>query len=80
MLTITTFEDGRKFVSGNRCEKGSGIVRKNDMPNLFDYKLKRVFDYESLSEEEASNGTVGIPRALNIYENYPFWHTMFRCV
>ena len=77
MLTITTFEDGRKFVSGNRCEKGSGIVRKNDMPNLFDYKLKRVFDYESLSEEEASNGTVGIPRALNIYENYPFWHTMF---
>lgn len=77
MLTITTFEDGRKFVSGNRCEKGSGTARKNDMPDLFDYKLKRVFDYESLSEEEAVNGTVGIPRALNIYENYPFWHTMF---
>ncbi len=77
MLTITTFEDGRKFISGNRCEKGSGIIRKNDMPNLFEYKLKRVFDYTSLSEEEAVNGTVGIPRALNIYENYPFWHTMF---
>ncbi|MEA4854433.1 MAG: acyl-CoA dehydratase activase-related protein [Christensenella sp.] len=76
MLTITTFEDGRKFISGNRCEKGSGLARKNDMPNLFDYKLKRVFDYESLSEENAPNGTIGIPRALNIYENYPFWHTL----
>ena len=63
MLTITTFEDGRKFISGNRCEKReSGINTKNDMPNLFEYKLKRVFDYTSLSEEEAVNGTVGIPR------------------
>ncbi|MEA5004746.1 MAG: acyl-CoA dehydratase activase-related protein [Christensenella sp.] len=77
MLTITTFEDGRKFVSGNRCEKGSGVVKKNDLPDLYDYKLKRVFDYESLPEDQAPNGTIGIPRALNIFENYPFWHAMF---
>ncbi|MEG2360413.1 MAG: acyl-CoA dehydratase activase-related protein [Christensenella sp.] len=77
MLTIISFDDGRKFISGNRCEKGSGYAKKNDMPDLYDYKLRRVFDYESLSEREAPNGTIGIPRALNIYENYPFWHTMF---
>lgn len=77
MLTITTFDDGRKFISGNRCEKGSGMMKKNDLPNLYDYKLKRVFDYKSLDEKDAPNGTIGIPRALNIYENYPFWHAMF---
>lgn len=76
MLTITTFEDGRKFISGNRCEKGSGHAIKNDMPNLYDYKLKRIFDYESLQMKSAPLGEIGIPRALNIYENYPFWHTL----
>ena len=53
------------------------LVSKKNIPNLFEYKYKRVFDYESLSEEEASRGAVGIPRVLNMYENYPFWHTFF---
>ncbi|MEG1656777.1 MAG: acyl-CoA dehydratase activase-related protein [Christensenellaceae bacterium] len=75
MLTITTFEDGRKFISGNRCEKGGGQKHTNTLPNLYEYKLKRVFDYES--RKDAPLGVIGIPRALNIYENYPFWHTLF---
>ena len=45
------------------------------MPNLFEYKLHRYFDYEPLSEEEAKHGSIGIPRVLNMYENYPFWFT-----
>ena len=44
---------------------------------MYDYKYKRTFDYVPLSKEEAKRGTVGIPRVLNIYENYPFWHTFF---
>ncbi len=76
MLTITTFEDGRKFISGNRCEQGGGKVQKNDFPNLFEYKLQRVFDYEPLAAEQAPRGEIGIPRALNVFENYPFWFTM----
>lgn len=77
-LTINTFNDGRKYISGNRCEKGIG-KQKNErqIPNLFDYKLNRLFSYESLSPEAAYRGTVGIPRVLNLYENYPFWHTFF---
>ena len=51
--------------------------RKNQMPNLFEYKLHRYFDYEPLSEEEAKHGLIGIPRVLNMYENYPFWFTFF---
>lgn len=77
-LTINTFCDGRKYISGNRCEKGIGGKKNaNNIPNLFDYKLKRFFDYTPLSKEEATRGTVGIPRVLNMYENYPFWHTFF---
>lgn len=78
LLTINTFQDGRKFISGNRCEKGAGIESKDkDIPNLYDYKYKRLFSYKPLSKDEAIRGTVGIPRVLNMYENYPFWFTFF---
>ena len=68
----------RRFITGNRCEKGAGALtaKKKDVPNLFEYKSKRLFSYEPLPPEE-SRGTVGIPRALNMYENYPFWFTFF---
>lgn len=78
-LTINTFSGNRRFISGNRCEKGAGSEKTHaDIPNLFDYKMKRLFDYEPLSEEAASRGTIGIPRVLNMYENYPFWATFFK--
>ncbi|MGN0414416.1 MAG: acyl-CoA dehydratase activase-related protein [Agathobacter sp.] len=78
-LTINHFSNGKKYVSGNRCERGVGKKKNEEqIPNLFEYKLKRFFDYSSLSEEEAVRGTVGIPRVLNIYENYPFWAVFFR--
>jgi len=78
LLTINEFSDGRRFVSGNRCERGAGLeIKHSDMPNLYDYKYKRLFRYKALSKEEAYRGTVGLPRALNMYENYPLWHTFF---
>ena len=78
LLTINRFSDNRQYITGNRCERGLGKERKNaDMPNLFEYKNKRLFDYEPLPIEEAPRGTVGIPRILNMYENYPFWATFF---
>ena len=77
-LTINKFTGGRQYVSGNRCERGLGKEKNaNGVPNLFEYKRQRLFGYESLSEEEAVKGTIGIPRVLNMYENYPFWHTFF---
>ena len=79
LLTINDFGEGHRFITGNRCEKGAGAGKrsKNDAPNLFEYKNKLLFDRPVLSEEEAARGTVGIPRALNMYENYPFWHAFF---
>ncbi|MCP1109086.1 2-hydroxyacyl-CoA dehydratase [Ohessyouella blattaphilus] len=77
-LTINHFSGGRKFITGNRCERGLGKEkRENKLPNLFEYKLKCYFDYPALSEAEATMGTIGIPRVMNMYENYPFWHTFF---
>ena len=78
LMTINKFSGGRRFITGNRCERGLGKERTNtDVPNLFSYKLKKLFQYEPLSQEEAVRGTVGIPRVLNMYENYPFWFTFF---
>ena len=77
-LTINHFSGGRKFITGNRCERGLGKQKTtNKLPNLFEYKLKRYFDYEPLAEENAPRGIIGIPRVLNMYENYPFWFTFF---
>ncbi len=78
MLTITRFNDGTRYVTGNRCEKGAG--KKNNevhLPDLYEYKLHRLFDYEPLPEEDAPRGSVAIPRVLNMYEDYPFWFTFF---
>ena len=77
-LTINKFSGGRQFISGNRCERGIGGQKNpNNMPNLFEYKFKRLFSYPSLEADQAPRGTVGIPRVLNMYENYPFWHVFF---
>ena len=63
----------------NRCERGAGKPKaKSEVPNLFKYKIKRIFGYEPLSIEEAKRGEVGIPRVLNMYENYPFWAIFFK--
>ncbi len=78
LLTVNTLNDGRRFIYGNRCEKPLGnTVKKNNLPNLYHYKYERVFAYESLEADKAPRGVVGIPRVLNLYENYPFWHTFF---
>lgn len=75
-LTISKFGNGSKFITGNRCERGAGIQKNNDDENnLFKYKYERLFRYEPLPEVAAKYGRIGIPRVLNMYENYPFWFT-----
>ena len=77
-LTINKFTGGRQYISGNRCERGIGKQKNaNNIPNLYEYKLERLFSYEPLPLDEATRGRVGIPRVLNMYENYPFWYTFF---
>ena len=76
LLTINKFSKTEKYITGNRCERPLGeIAKKKNVPNLYKYKLKRIFSYKPLSKEEAIRGEIGIPRVLNMYENYPFWFT-----
>ena len=78
-LTITNFDDGSRHVSGNRCERGASLEakpKKSEIPNLYDYKYKRVFGYRRLTDEKATRGEIGIPRALGMYEDYPLWFTV----
>ena len=79
LMTVNKFSDGTRFFTGNRCERGEGKTAEeaNLLPDLYEYKLERLFDYEPLPPETAVRGVVGIPRVLNMYENYPFWFTFF---
>jgi len=78
LLTISKFRDGSRFITGNRCERGAGTEHQADKtPNVYAYKFKRLFGYEPLELKYAARGVIGIPRVLNMYENYPFWFTFF---
>jgi predicted CoA-substrate-specific enzyme activase len=78
LLTINKFKGGKRFITGNRCERGAGAERRDsELPNLFEYKYKRLFSYEPMDEAYAPRGVIGIPRVLNMHENYPFWFTFF---
>ena len=79
MLTVNTFSGGRRHITGNRCEKGSGKAKSaHSAPNLVEYKRQRLFDYSPLPQDKAPRGVIGLPRVLNMYENYPFWATFFK--
>ena len=78
LLTVSKFTGGRRFISGNRCERGLGKEKnRENIPNLYEYKNERLFGYTPLTPDKAKRGIVGIPRVLNQYENYPFWFTFF---
>ncbi len=79
MLTINTFDGGRHHITGNRCEKGqTGAGHRTSAPNMMEYKRNRIFGYEPLPESKAERGIIGIPRVLNLYENFPFWAVFFK--
>ncbi len=79
-LTVSHFPDKTKHISGNRCEMMTGKADQiKGIPNMFEYKRKRLFDYEQIDENEAK-GVIGIPRVLNMFENYPYWVTFFNAL
>ena len=75
-LTINIFNDGEKYISGNRCVKPTGNKKSESIPNMYQYKYKKLREYESL--DEGKRGTIGLPMVLNMYENIPLWATFFK--
>lgn len=78
LLTVNSFSGGERFITGNRCERGLGQEGRSEdkLPDLYRYKYNRTFGYQPLSEDKATRGTIGIPRVMNMFENYPFWFTL----
>ncbi len=77
LLTVNSFSGDKELITGNRCEKGAGQEKPNSTPNLFQYKYQRLFSYKPLPAKNAKRGRIGIPRVMNMYENYPFWFAFF---
>nr|WP_245542139.1 acyl-CoA dehydratase activase-related protein [Propionispira raffinosivorans] len=73
------FSNGAVYYTGNRCERGTGIIesRGEEAPSIYKFKYQRLFQYKSLEKNVAIRGAIGIPRVLNMYEDYPFWFTFF---
>ena len=75
-LTVNTFDNGRKFIGGNRCEKPLNIKTNEKKLNLFEFKKELLASYKDMKGKD-NKPTIGIPMGLNMYELYPFWHTFF---
>lgn len=75
-LTVIKFNDGRKFIAGNRCEKGAGIKITNSTPNMYEYKYHKLLE---IAEEKPQKpiAKVGFPLALNFYDQLPIFHKLF---
>ena len=76
-LNIISFGKGRRFISGNRCEKGGGVKVTNKIPNLYEYKYDSIVNTVKKHQPKHPIGTVGFPLALSFYEQLPFWHMLF---
>ena len=75
-LTINTFSDNKKYISGNRCEKPISGKSSDDSLNMYAYKLKKILEY--INDTGEGKRSIGIPLVLNMYELLPFWHKLFR--
>ena len=77
-LTINTFANNERYISGNKCEKGAGIRKSPEdllMPNLHEYKRSKIEELKPV--EDPKRPKIGFPLSLGMYETLPFWHAIF---
>lgn len=76
-LTVNTFSDGSRFIAGNRCERPvTGTAQTTHLPDMIEYKYNRLTEIAN-DRHPGPRGQIGLPFALNMYENLPFWHAFF---
>lgn len=74
LLTVNTFDDGRKFIGGNRCDRPIAGGKRLTELNIYEYKRQRLERYRPIP---GTRGKIGLPMGLNFYELLPFWHSFF---
>lgn len=77
-LNIINFNDGKRYISGNRCDKVSLIHKEEEMPSIYDYKLELLKKYYYFSDSDDYIAKVGLPLELNYYDQLPFFATLFK--
>ena len=73
-LTVNSFGDGKRFISGNQCQKALGISQVEELPNLYEFKRGYIC---GLKSRVGKRGKMGLPLALGMYELAPLWHALF---
>ncbi len=74
-VNVIGFSDGRKFISGNKCEKGAGLKPHSDELDIYAYKYDRI--QKCVTGVKGKRGRVGLPLALGFYEQLPLWAGFF---
>ena len=73
-LTVNSFGGGKKYISGNQCQKGLGLTSPEELPDLYAWKRDALMGLQPGAE---IRGSVGLPLALGMYELLPLWHAFF---
>ncbi len=74
-VNVLTFSDGRRFISGNKCERGAGLKVPRNRTDVYEFKYQKLLSLPQ--ETEGKRGTVGLPLQLVMYEQLPLWTTFF---
>ena len=76
-ITVNIFSNGKRYISGNKCERPLGISANENIPNLYAFKLDYINSVMNSEKKYPHRKTIGLPLGLNIYEMFPFWHTLW---
>ena len=76
-ITVNKFSNGKRYISGNKCEKPLGIRENEKLPNMYHFKLDYIKSIINSSQKYPDMQTIGMPLGLNLYEMLPFWHTLW---
>lgn len=76
-LTVIRFNDGHRFISGNRCEKGAGIKITDRTENMIEYKYNYIKELEEKKPRMKPVARVGLPLCLSYYDLMPFFAQLF---
>ncbi len=74
-VNILTFSDGRRYISGNKCERGAGLKPRKDVPDIYAFKYEKLLSMPKT--DGGQRGTVGLPLQLVMYEQLPLWTEFF---
>ncbi len=75
-VNILTFPGGRRYISGNKCERGAGLKPAGDLLDAYKFKYELLLSLPD-PEKQGARGVVGLPLQLVMYDQLPLWTAFF---